>query len=131
MRTIKFRGKTTANGHWVYGSLIVYGDDLCAIKSRKSEPWVIPDTVGQFTGLTDCNGKEIYEGDILQWMENGFKSNPIEIVVKYGAFGYMHYGFHSLVVNTNFRFYLDGTDHRFEIIGNIHDNPELLTSNTK
>lgn len=64
-RQIKFRGKATANGHWVYGSLIDYGDKTFAIRNRKSQPWVQAETVGQFTGLHDRNGKEIYEGDIV------------------------------------------------------------------
>lgn len=65
-RQIKFRAKTTANGHWVYGSLIDYGDDTFAIRNHKSQPWVQADTIGQFTGITDRNGTEIFEGDIVR-----------------------------------------------------------------
>lgn len=134
-RPIKFRSKRLDNGEWVYGHYADYIHPDCGIPSP-SIIYPLPDcgnmivavnpsTTGQFTGLMDRHGTEIYEGDILQWSENGCKSNPMEVVVKYGAFGYLYYGFHSLVGNTNFTFYLKGTDSRFEIIGNIHDNPEL------
>lgn len=77
--------------------------------------------------LYDKNGNEIYEGDILQWGEGGYKIKQV-VMFLHGAFGYKcdPYTFIPYVGNTNFDFWAKGTDHRFEIIGNTHDNPELM-----
>lgn len=120
-RQIKFRAKTTANGHWVYGSLIDYGDNTFAIRNRKSQPWVDPATVGQFTGLRDRNGKEIYEGDILAF--KWFDGDIVEVD---------HYPVYYLGGAFCLRGEYDLTPlyeqdmKRYEVIGNIHDNPELM-----
>lgn len=138
MREIKFRGKRVDNGEWVIGSLVMVcnGESLkrypCIVISYNHDTFdwheVIPETIGQFTGLTDKNGKEIFEGDILrlylpndEWLHH----KKSERVVSMEFLNYEWYlrGFNSL--NGNFYFGNIKAD-MLEIIGNIHDNPELI-----
>lgn len=129
MREILFRGKRIDNGEWSYGSLIhrteFYGDpcdDYLILTDGEfhcdyyTAEEVCNATVGQFTGLTDKNGKKIFEGDIVA---NAWERG----VVSYGEFncsccdGVFGWSFG----NADIREY-DG----YEVIGNIHDNPDLL-----
>ena len=130
MRAIKFRGKDIKTGEWLYGNIQVPTppfDKYFMWDCDHNQKEVDPITVGQFTGLIDKNGKEIYEGDILVWGENGNKSLPLIVIFKHGAFGYKYIEdwFHPFAGNKNFTFNPLNTDVRFEVIGNIHDNPEL------
>jgi uncharacterized phage protein (TIGR01671 family) len=129
MREIKFRGKILKTSEWVYG-YYVYTHDRHRIIYEDYEGFyceeeVDPETVGQYTGLKDRNGKEIYEGDIIR--EN-YCGDIWEWVVKfsetYGGF-YIHH------LPTNETFYFDdmlGVFENGEVIGNIYENPELVGS---
>lgn len=109
MREILFRGKRLDNSEWIYGSLIQH--DISIICSADEQREVDPATVGQYTGLTDENGKKIFEGDILRWDEKAF-GMPFNEEVKwdFDLFGLRK----------------DDWQEFCEVIGNIWDNPELL-----
>ena len=118
MREILFRGKAY-NGEWEYGVPVFSGlnNELAFMKQMHSyDHQVIPETVGQYTGLTDKNGKKIFEGDICQHRSNYSGDFVISIVT------YTDGQFLSMADN-NSGFNLSD---KLEIIGNIHDNLELL-----
>ena len=137
-REIKFRGKRFDDDRWVYGDLLHVGNG-CIIVTDSTLGGPLPDgdtalsygideiavvnsdTIGQFTGITDKNGTEIYEGDVLRFYD---EESVLQVVVKWE--------------NRGFRFvYLDEQwvdcswpAEDMEIIGNIYDNPELLKAET-
>ena len=133
MREILFRGRSMAQGsEWLYGDVLLYENSAQiweTIEGRKHNSVVSIRTIGQFTGLTDKNGKRIFEGDIGRYKQTDgakYKGNPIMCIGK-------------VVYNaTTASFAVDSIDEigaknydyfpikDFEIIGNIHDNPELL-----
>lgn len=125
MREILFRGKSEDNGEWVYGYYACIGKHhyiltgkLNLIGAVNFEHYlVIPETVCQFTGLYDKNGKKIFEGDIVRDTETSdvgaicFETNTATFVIE----------FDSIIVN-----FYDYNNSDVEVIGNIHDNHELL-----
>ena len=140
MRTIKFRGKDIKTGEWLHGNIQVpskEGVGYFMWDCDHNQKEVIPDTVGQFTGLTDKNGKEIYEGDILRGDEYPFNCDGIDNYFAEVVWADNVCGFYRIThkkANSTVRGIshgnwseLDEEDIKsFEIIGNIHDNPELL-----
>lgn len=130
MREILFRGKSKRTGEWIYGDYVRIKDGENPIEHYIYGKAVIdPETVGQFTGLTDKNGTHIYEGDILK-MRGGCNQMDIseyDIICKvtYGFTGYgSEIGF-SGSYKSGMHIPLMGMG-ALTVIGNIYDNPELL-----
>ena len=123
MREIKFRGKSTINGIWVYGYFFVNMGHYVIHNDEVTQP-IHPWSVGQFTGLKDKNGKDIFESDIIKASGNGIA----EIIwcdldamfkTKWHDAVYRRIRGESEKIFSNHEITL-------EVIGNIHDNPELL-----
>lgn len=123
MRTIKFRGKRTDKDEWIYGYL-ADGNCICDWDNKERRSFEVKaKTIGQYTGLVDKNGNEIYEGDIVKTKGNWGG------VVTWNSRGYFY---------INDGYYTEEPDllplgslncyvrRDFEIVGNIHDNPELI-----
>jgi uncharacterized phage protein (TIGR01671 family) len=122
MRTIKFRGKWVSYGKWVYGSLLCSQDETTtAIQTSKFTYRVDPKTVGQFTGLHDISGTEIYEGDIVM-VGNNTLAYEISWYNSSAAYCLMRNG----VMNIELFPIFYPNPKLIRLIGNIHDNPELL-----
>ena len=120
MREILFRGRSMAQGsEWLYGDVLMYENSAQiweTIDGRKHNSVVSIKTVGQYTGLTDKNGKKIFEGDICKHRSN-YSGEYIISAVTYTDGEFL------AMVNENSGFSLSD---KLEVIGNIHDNPELL-----
>lgn len=145
MREILFRGKRLDNGKWVQGFLVIWGNDYyiapdinaytsmggrgkgrCMMFGHYYQ--VLPETVGQFTGLIDKNSKKIFEGDIIKIVPDYDYSDDYSISKVYSYNGILCVDYHGDDFDSTALGFLDDylPDGDFEVIGNIHDNPELL-----
>lgn len=138
MREIKFRGKRIDTGEWVYGYVLenefksfIIREELIRTPSTVNEPSgfetdisyykVIPETVGQYTGIKDKNVKEIYDGDIIKFFTN-FEGECIEKVFWYNEEAAFYHTYSDRPCK---RFWSDNKI-KIEIIGNIYKNEAIL-----
>lgn len=126
MREILFRAKRNKKyckeQNWTYGVPFIDHEGDCIFKTSSSEYVVDPETVGQFTGLTDKNGKRIFEGDIVKGLFLFERSVNAVVTFQDGAFGLEWYRGNVKTFNA----FTSVCNVEYEVIGNIHDNPELL-----
>lgn len=123
-REIKFRAKDKGTNDWLTGNLLQddYGNCCIVVFVDHHETWydVQKETIGQFTGVYDKNGKDVYEGDIV--LQQGYNGKKIPMVVRFenGAF---IVGYHEGSSTKRKPMLLNS---QCEVIGNIHDNENLL-----
>ena len=132
MREVKFRGKRVDNGEWVVGDYMRYSNKKSIIMVdllEEEDYWVSSETVGQYTGLKDKNGKEIYEGDIVSFEDSdgGYEYPDLAVntgIVEYGELGF--YFTNRVAVEMDDFYIKDGRCDEIEVLGNIYENPELM-----
>lgn len=132
MREILFRGQHVDSKAWCYGYLVKqFGSTEIYLSGNTKHSWdrhrVIPETVGQYTGLNDSNGRKIFEGDVIQDGNCDYNKYVVEYSTERGGFlPFAHGdGCGCCEINTLH----DSTCHT--VIGNIYDNPELIGGTDK
>ena len=141
MREILYRGQTRkkgekvrldgipVDGNWVYGGVAQFNEERAIIYQTEPEFHkfsVYADTVGQYTGLTDKNGVRVFEGDILSaHFDESYPDDETLLLVGNNGYAFTLKEEDSdpeMIENSDMRFF----DETFVVIGNVHDNPELL-----
>lgn len=147
MREILFRGKRTINNEWAFGHYVVLDpvdkpdsirepSHLIIPVESKYNSWnsylythypIVPETLGQFTGMFDIDGEKIFEGDILE-REKGLFSTNERIVIRFddSSFAYADIGWNVDIYTPICDYEYGISVDNYKVIGNIHDNPELL-----
>lgn len=133
MRELLFRGKRVDNGEWVYGSLLKQAGEyiskdevtpdecwICGMRGEKA--LIVSETIGQYTGLKDLHSTRIFEADIVK-VYDVYCNETVVGVVEFcdGSFR---------IYDKDFTSYDRWMYYEVEVIGNIHDNPELMGGNT-
>jgi len=148
MREIEFRGLNT-RGEWVKGSLVNTTDFIKNKPKNHTKTWIVtksfgnggwfniihkeyvrPETVGQYTGMENKEGKELYEGDIISFQGFDTSSGELKTDILKTEIGVVKYVPSEFIVECNSNSYslttLIWDDSEYKIIGNIHESPELL-----
>lgn len=130
MREILFRGKIPGLTDWAYGYYAKSGENHFILLDTDNEDnysIVDPRTVGEYTGLKDQNAKKIFEGDIVRYRDEFWRS-PMQSVVEYCAdkWNYPAFDLKDHDYEANGLQLAHEKDIELEVIGNIYDNPELL-----
>lgn len=136
MREILFRGKRTDNGEWVYGNYNNVNGKAYIFPEDATDSYdnyqVDPATVGQYTGVVDRNGKQVFEDDIIGYTDTDTGKTKIFGVVKWYYEGnfyintdtYCNYTSDNDCANVGYM--MNRATTKLLVLGNIHDNPELL-----
>lgn len=143
-KEVIFRGKLSHSGEWVFGSLLkigshyhivtesdMYEDGHHICQESDTPTWVDPDTVGQFTGMKDRHGKKVFEGDIVEVYDftSVYASKYRGVVKMYRGSWCVEYEdtIFDMIAHPRL-FFDDFADRKTEVIGNVYDNSELLST---